>query len=210
MAAPALEPVLVSYEAYLDLERRTGVRHEFLAGAVYAMAGGTPEHAALASNTMVALSAKLAGKPCVPIGSDLKVRIEAASVSTYPDLAVVCGPLERSAQDRNAVVNPTLLVEVLSPGTEAYDRGEKFELYRQLPSLQAYLLVAHDRHCLDLFERTDDGWRFTSAHAGETLHVGSLGVTLDVDALYRDHLGESLARPDPSRAPVITTAQPTE
>src|SRR6185503_12925135 len=114
----------MSYAQYLAAEQASAVRHEYLQGEVFAMAGGTPEHSALAKAVAVRLSVALDGKPCRVFGSDLRVRVEATDLSTYPDVTVVCGKLERSALDQNAVVNPVLLVEILSDTTEAYDRGE--------------------------------------------------------------------------------------
>ena len=181
----------MSYPAYVAAEEQSDTRHEFLRGEVLAMAGGTPEHAALAMAIGVALSNALAGRPCRVYGADLRVRIEATDLSTYPDVTVVCGKLERATDDANAATNPVLVVEVLSDGTEAYDRGEKFAHYRRLPSLREYLLVSQRERRLELYRKNDAGqWVLFEAGPGERLTLASVpGVALAADDVYRDPLG---------------------
>lgn len=131
-----------TYEEYLALEEQSAVRHEFFHGEIYALAGGSPDHAALAA----AVIAKLAGQlpaNCRTFTSDLRVRIVETGLSTYPAAAVVCGATERAPDDGLAIVNPILLVEVTSPSTEEYDRGEKTRHFKLLPSLREILIVSH-------------------------------------------------------------------
>lgn len=127
----------MSDEAYLALERETDVCHEWLRGDVWAMAGGTTEHSVIAANLIVALGSALKGRPSTVHTSDQSIRIDETDRTTHPDVAVVCGKREMSERDENAVTNPAVLVEVLSEGTEAADRGEKFAHYRRLSSLRA-------------------------------------------------------------------------
>ena len=179
----------MTYDQYLAAEAVAEVKHEYLRGEVFAMAGGTPDHARLAMNVGAALVNGLRGKPCSVFSADLRVRVEETDLATYPDVTVVCGRFERAADDDNAAINPTVLVEVLSPGTEAWDRGERFSHYRRIPSLSEYLLVAGDEPRLELFRRSPSGhWEFREAGPGATLELISIGVTLDVDAIYRDPL----------------------
>jgi Uma2 family endonuclease len=180
----------MTYEHYLAAELASTVRHEYLRGQVFAMAGGTPEHAALAMAVGVQLGTALHGKPCRVFGSDLRVRIEGTDLSTYPDVSVVCGRLERSEIDPDAATNPVLSVEVLSDGTEAYDRGEKFAHYRRLRSLREYLLVSQRTPQLELYRRNTAGhWVLFEAGAGESLELESVGgVKIDVDGVYRNPL----------------------
>src|SRR5215212_185514 len=112
----------MSYAEYLAAENKTDVRHEWLRGEVFAMAGGTPEHAALAAAVIAALSAALRDRPCRVFSADARVRVLATGLSTYSDVTVVCGRLETDPEDANAIINPVLLIEVLSDSTEAYDR----------------------------------------------------------------------------------------
>jgi Uma2 family endonuclease len=188
MTQPA--PDHMTYAEYLAAEAASATKHEYLRGEVYAMAGGTPEHAALAMAVGRDLGNQLRGQPCRVFSSDLRVRVEATDLSTYPDVTVVCGRLERSEVDQNAAVNPVLIVEVLSDSTEAYDRGEKFAHYRRLPSLKEYLLVSQKEPRLEVYRRNDAGhWVLFEARRGESLELASLpGVQLATDEVYRDPL----------------------
>jgi Uma2 family endonuclease len=189
------QPVAVrmTYAQYLAAEAASDVKHEFLSGEVYAMAGGTPEHAALAAGVIQELGAALRGKPCRVFSSDLRVRIDETNLSTYPDVTVVCGQLERAEVDKDAATNPVLIVEVLSDKSEAYDRGEKFAHYRRLPSLREYLLVSQKEPRLELYRKNEQGqWVLFEAVAGQTLQLASLpDVALATDEVYRNPLAES-------------------
>jgi Uma2 family endonuclease len=127
------------------------------------------------------------GRRCQVFSSDLRVRIDATDLTTYPDVSVVCDALIISKIDPNAITNPILIVEVLSDSTEAYDRGEKFGHYRQLPSLREYLLVSQHKPKLESYRKNEHGiWQLSEAGAGETLTLAALeGVRLDVDLIYR-------------------------
>jgi Uma2 family endonuclease len=177
-----------SFQDYLDVEELGGVRHEYLDGEIFAMAGGTPEHAALAAALLVTLGVQLRGRPCRPYSSDLRVRVPATGLATYPDAAVIGGEIERDPASPTHVTNPTLVVEVLSPSTEEYDRGEKREHYQQLLSLRAYVLVAQDRRAIEVYarEKGGDPWTHRTYGPGEHAVLTPLGVDLDVDVLYAD------------------------
>jgi Uma2 family endonuclease len=172
------------YREYVALEEHSPVRHEFVAGEIYAMAGGTPEHAALCLQLGSSLNVQLEGKPGRVYGSDLRIRVLATGLATYPDAAVVCGPLERDPEGKNTVLNPTLVVEVLSPGTADYDRGEKREQYQQIPSLREVVLVAYDQRRIEVHRRGADGWSRHEAGPGESIDLTSISCRLEVDALY--------------------------
>ncbi len=191
-ADAALKPY-VSYADYVALEARSDAKHEWLDGVVYDMAGGTPRHAALTMAVGISVGVELGGKPCRVFSSDLKVRIPATGLATYPDLTIVCGKLETSPDDPNAVTNPTLIVEVLSDATEAYDRGEKFGHYRRLDSLREYVLVSQRSKRIEVWRKNDRGkWELAEdAGAGERATLMSIGSTLDVDAVYADPLAPS-------------------
>src|SRR5204862_6984472 len=132
-----------SFAEYLETEEVSTIRHEFYDGEIYAMAGGTPEHAAMAAAITTALGRQLEGTNCRVYSSDLRVRVLATGLATYPDVTVVCGPLERDPESRSTVLNPRAGGEVTSDGTEAYDRGEKLEHYRQNAGLEAVVLASH-------------------------------------------------------------------
>ena len=185
----ALPVAEMSLEDYLAFEAKSQTKHELLRGQVYAMSGGSPEHAALAAQVGAMLITALRGKPCRVFSSDLRIRIPSTELITYPDLSVVCDKLERDPEDPHAIRNPVLLVEVLSPSSEAYDRGDKAAHYRRIPSLREYLLVSQEAKRLELFRRNDRGtWELVEAGPGESLSLASVGVELEVDEVYRDPL----------------------
>lgn len=176
-------------DEYIRLEEYSNVRHEYLDGQIYAMAGGTPEHGACAANVIGLLTAKLGERRCRVYTSDVRIRVQATGLDTYPDVSVVCGHAERDEKDPNALVNPTLLVEVTSPSTADYDRGEKLDQYKLIPSLAEILFVAHDAHRVQVVRRAADGsWSETEALAGASVRLESLGCDLAVDEVYRDPL----------------------
>lgn len=176
----------VSFEEYVRLEDYSNVRHEYFEGAMYAMAGGTPRHAALTSRVIVALGAQLRGGSCEVFDPDLRIRVAATGLATYPDVSVVCGPLETDPADPNTVLNPVVLVEVLSDSTEEYDRGEKLEQYRQIPTVRDVVLASHREPVIELWSRREGGWVQRTCGAGARAELVSIGCTLDVDELYRN------------------------
>lgn len=182
----AADVVRYTYAEYLALERRTDARYEFFDGEVFLMAGGTPRHAKVISNVNVAVGAALGDQPCQAYSADLKIRIPATGLSTYPDL-VICGPLERHPEDRNAATNPTLIVEVLSESTEVWDRTRKFFHYQQIPTLRHYLLVSHDDVRVEHYERAEAGaWTYRVYGPGDTMRLSVLDIAVPVDALFRN------------------------
>jgi Uma2 family endonuclease len=180
----AAHSVRYSFAEYLALEAASNVKHEYLTGQIYAMAGGSPEHAALAAAVIGSLFAELRRRGCRIYDSDLRVRVLATGLATYPDITIVCGPNELDPEDRNTIVNPVVLVEVTSPSTEQYDRSAKFEHYRQIPSLHEYVLVSHSQPSLEVRRRSGQEWLTIQAGPGERATLVSIGCELGVDALY--------------------------
>ena len=177
----------LTYADYLAAEEHSDVKHEYLRGEVFAMSGGTPNHGALAVAMSSTLYSALRGKPCRVFSSDVRVRVVASDFAAYPDVSVVCGQIEAASDDPNAITNPVLIVEVLSDSTEAYDRGEKAAQYRRIPSLREYVLVSQRDSRLELFRRKPQGhWELLEASAGQTLELASVGVTVEVDEVYRN------------------------
>jgi Uma2 family endonuclease len=171
-----------TYTEYLGFEASSNVKHEFLDGQIYAMAGGTPEHAALAAAAITLLGPQLRGGECRPYNSDLRVRTP-SGLTTYPDVTIVCGPRQVDAIDRLAITNPALIVEVLSRSTEEYDSGDKFEHYKTFPSLREYVLVSHRERSVEVRSRGEGGWRVTVVPEGAIAEL-SIGARLDVRELY--------------------------
>ena len=191
MSAPAAFGTL-DVAAYLALEEGSSTKREYLRGVVHAMAGGTPEHGALAVAFASLLASALRGRPCRLFSSDVRICVDETDLFTYPDFSVVCGTLITSAVDRNAITNPIVVVEILSPNTEAYDRGAKMDHYRRLASLREYVLVNHDRAQVEVFRRNEAG-RFEQFvfGVGEAVDLASLGVSVDVATLYEDPLASA-------------------
>lgn len=184
---PATAPVRRLTEAeYLDFERKADVKHEFFDGEMFAMAGGSPAHSLISLNVGAELRNRLKGKPCQAYNNDLRIKIELTGLITYPDLSVICGPLEFTPGTRDTVINPTLLVEVLSPSTEAYDRGKKFHNYQRIPSLREYLLVSQHEARIEQFVRGEAGqWTWRVADGMDaTLLLPSLGITLELGEVF--------------------------
>lgn len=179
---------LVSYEEYLAAESSGTTKHEWLDGVVYAMAGGSLEHSRLAGNVHTAL--KLAFPGCEVFQSDAMLFVRATGLSTYADVTLVCGPVEAQKVERNrkvlgeALVSPTVVVEVLSESTESYDRGEKFTHYMAIASLREYVLVSQHPPCVEVFRRPARGhWASEKAGPGESIVIH--GARVEVDTLYR-------------------------
>ncbi len=181
MTQPAARPA-VSFADYIAMERVATVKHQLVHGEVFDMSGGSPQHAALGLSTGAELRAQLQGKPCRAFSSDLRIR--AGELVTYPDASVVCGPLERDPEDPDTILNPTVVVEVLSDSTEAFDRGKKSETYRSIASLREYVLVDQHAPHIEVYTRTDTGWTLREVRAGERIALASIGCELDVNAVY--------------------------
>lgn len=182
MSSIAERPHL-SLADYLAWEVGQPVRHEYLAGEVFAMTGGTLDHARLTRNLLVALSRRLDGTPCEPFATDAKVLVEAADACFYPDVVVTCSEADRRAEQ--LLREPRVIVEVLSPGTAAYDWGAKFEAYSRLPGLAEYVLVEPGRIAVHVLRPNAAGrWERWSYGPGAELELTSLGVTIPLHELY--------------------------
>lgn len=171
--------------AYLDWEAAQAEKHEYLDGEVFAMAGASEAHVTMAGNLFMALRNHLRGGPCSVFISDMKLQVAADNAFFYPDVFVTCTESDRAHSHYKA--EPSLIVEVLSPSTSAYDRGAKFAAYRKLPSLREYALVDTERHSIDLFRRDDSGhWVLHPYEAGHTVEFASVGLSVPVEQLYED------------------------
>lgn len=171
---------------YLDVEEVSVVRHELIDGEIVAMAGGTPEHAALAGAILALLGGQLRGQPCRTYSADLRIRVESTGLATYADASVVCDPVLRDPRSPTHVVNPTVVFEVLSPSTENYDRGEKREHYQQIDSLREYVLLSQETRKIELWSRasSDTAWSYAEYGPGDTVELRSIGCSLDVSEVY--------------------------
>ncbi len=172
-------------EEYLALERAADYKSEYIDGEIFAMSGGSRRHSLVATNVASELRAALRDLPCEVHGSDLRVNVDEADLYTYPDVTVICGDPEFADAENDTLVNPAVIVEVLSPRTEAYDRGAKFARYRLLPSLRVYMLVAQDRPRVEWYTRGPDGWLLHDADSLDaTVELTEPACTLTLAEVY--------------------------
>jgi len=178
-------------EQYLHLEREAQTKSEFHDGQMFAMAGGSPTHAFLA-NRMGGLLDRQMAPGCRTFNSDLRIKVPVAGLYTYADCSVICGDLQYANDQRDVVLNPLLIAEVLSPSTESYDRGKKFELYRTIPSFREYLLVHQDRPHVEHYSRQDDNsWVLRDyTAANDVLTIARLNIQIPLADLYSAALND--------------------
>ena len=172
-----------SYDEYLDALEMSPLKLEFWGGEILAMAGATPEHEALTARVIALLTSRLPAG-CRPFGSNMKVRIPRSDVTVLPDASIVCGKLQRAADDKTAITNPGLIVEVTSPSTESYDRGDKLKEYKLIKSVQTVWIVSHSTTSVTVVERHSKTWRVTEQASGSRLTLVMPALTIDVQEIY--------------------------
>jgi Uma2 family endonuclease len=183
MSSP--NPGLLSPREYLDLERKSEFRSEYIAGRMYAMSGASRRHSLIAGNFYRELSSQLRGRTCEAHMADLRVKVDPTGLYTYPDIVAICGDVRLEDEHFDTLLNPTVIVEVLSDSTEAYDRGEKFAHYRRLDSLREYVLVAQDKIRIEHYLRQGDAWIFSEISGSDaTLDLESIDCHVSLSAIY--------------------------
>ena len=185
MQAPALDP-FVPLKDYLAFEETSSVKHEYWNGHVIAMSGGSPRHADLIGNVTASFITRLRGKRCRGSSNEQRIRIEASDVEFYPDFVVKCPPEKYSDLDPDALINPALIVEVLSPSSEMKDRGEKFQQYSSIPELRDYILVSQERLLVEHFTRGEGAtWILRRYNLrGDSLFLPHLEIEVPLDEIY--------------------------
>lgn len=173
-------------QEYLAIERRAPTKSEYYRGEMFAMSGASRQHVRVTGNTFALIWNQLRDRRCEVFNSDMRVKVSFSGLYTYPDASVACGQAEFDDGNFDTLLNPLVIVEVLSPSTEDYDRGKKFELYRQLPSLREYLIVAQDRVFVEHHVRQDDdSWRLTDhSDPAQTLQLSSINCRLPLADVY--------------------------
>lgn len=173
-------------EDYLDFERSVETKHEFDRGEVYAMAGASEQHTLIATNIAASLNFQLKGRDCRVYQSDLRVKVADSGLYAYPDVTVVCGERQFTDEKRDTITNPTVLIEVLSPSTENYDRGTKFRRYRALETFQEYVLVEQDVPHVEHYQRqADGGWMLKDVIGLDSvIELSSISCTLALTDVY--------------------------
>lgn len=170
---------------YIERENAAESKSELFNGQIYAMAGASPTHVRISGNVYHAIRTHLRGKSCEAFGSDLRVRVNETGAFVYPDVTVACPPLQFAEDDANALTNPVVVVEVLSPSTEANDRGAKWGHYQHLASLREYVLVAQDKARVEHYSRLDDGsWRYSVAENDGVVSLQAVECNLSLDEVY--------------------------
>lgn len=184
-------------EQYLELERTATYKSQYFLGEIFAMAGASARHNLIVLNCGAILREQLKSRPCLVYPSDLKLEVRATGLITYPDLTVVCGEPELGYQLGDVLYNPVVIVEVLSDSTEAYDRGTKSQHYRQIPSLQHYVLITQGRAAVEIFTRqASDNWLLTSAYQLEqTLQLEQIDCVLSLEEIYAKVIFDSVGKP---------------
>jgi Uma2 family endonuclease len=172
-------------QEYLSLERKSLTKHEYHDGEISAMAGTTREHSLIGGNLARAIGNQFEDRPCEVHTSDLRVSVSEPGVYTYPDVVAVCGEPRFLDNELDTLLNPTVIAEVLSESTEAYDRGAKFRNYRRIPSLREYVLVAQDRMSVERYTRQGDDWIFSElTEPDQALRLESIGCDVPLKAIY--------------------------
>ncbi|HEY9606140.1 MAG TPA: Uma2 family endonuclease [Allocoleopsis sp.] len=180
----------ISPEDYLEGEKISPIKHEYIRGEVYAMAGASKAHGIISLNLATRLKSHLRGSGCIPYMADMKVQIEAAHIYYYPDVTVTCDERDNSSSDEDFIRYPCLVVEVLSSKTAAFDRGDKFADYRTLDTLQEYVLINQERISVECFRRNSEGrWVLYPYSKEEEIHLASVDFYCPIEALYEDVVG---------------------
>ena len=182
----ALEKTFITPEQYLEIEDKAESRSEYFAGQMFAMAGASEPHITLVTNLVVELGLQFRKRPCRVYSTDMKVKVGKTGLFTYPDVVAVCGEAELLNSKNGVLLNPTVIIEVLSDSTELYDRTGKFEHYRRLPSLTDYLMVSQKTACVEQYRRqTDNDWLLTVTEGREqSVEIESIGCRLSLADIY--------------------------
>jgi Uma2 family endonuclease len=176
----------LSIEEYLEMENASSEKHEYYKGEVFAISGAKVTHNIITKNLLTCLTIKLKGKPCQPFGSDQRIHIEANTLFTYPDISIICGDIITRNNDDYNVLNPNVLIEVLSPSTKNYDRGEKFKLYRGIPTLKEYVLVDSEGVHIEIFRfNANHHWELEEYNKNaESILIQSVNTYLSLAEIY--------------------------
>jgi Uma2 family endonuclease len=204
----AIPKVYLTPGEYLTFERQSDVKHEYFRGEVFAMSGASQKHVTIFMNMSHLLVGQLKGRSCRTFGADMRVKVSPTGLFTYPDLVVVCGRPRFEDKELDTLLNPTVIIEILSKSTEAYDRGEKFAQYRTLDTLTDYLLVSQDKPRIERYVRqADGGWLLTeSSGLDAVMPIASIQCQLPLAEVY-DRVEFDEAQPAPKLTVVKEEAE---
>jgi Uma2 family endonuclease len=176
----------ISIDEYLEMENASSEKHEYYQGEIFAISGAKVPHNIIATNLVVALTIKLKGKSCRPFNSDQRIHVEANTLFTYPDISIICGDIITRNNDDYNVLNPTVLIEFLSCSTKNYDRGEKFKLYRDIPTLREYVLVDSESIHIEIFRlNANNHWELEEYNKdAQTVLIQAINMPLSIEEIY--------------------------
>jgi len=179
------EPSLLTPEEYLDIERKSEIRSEYINGRMIAMSGASWRHSIVSGNLFRELSSQLRGRACEAHTNDLRVKVSPTGMYTYPDIVALCGEAELEDEHLDTLLNPSVIIEVLSDSTEAYDRGEKFAHYRRIDTLREYVLVSQNKIRIEHYRRDADQWILSEVSGPDAaLHLESIDCHVPVSTIY--------------------------
>ncbi len=175
-------------EEYLNMEEKALERHEYYQGEIFAMSGSKLPHNTIAGTLFIEIGKHLKGKPCKPFNSDQRIYVEKNGLFTYPDITVVCGKPETRNNDNWNLLNPVVIIEILSPSTKNYDRGDKFKLYREIPSFKEYILVNSEAIGIEVFAINEKGfWELKEyTNSNDSLLITSIQLLIPIKDIYED------------------------
>ncbi|MDQ6903840.1 MAG: Uma2 family endonuclease [Bacteroidota bacterium] len=185
---PAYQKKLYTIQEYLEMENEVSEKHEFYKGEIFAMSGAGKRHNIISINIIISLGKSLKGKHCRPYGSDMRINIPENTLFTYPDISIFCGEVKNLKEDANTATLPVIIIEILSPSTRNYDRGEKFMLYRAIPSLKEYILVDSEAIHTEHFAINKEGlWQLKEHDViTDEIFMETLDVKLPLQEIYED------------------------
>ena len=175
----------ITVSEYFEIERNSLEKHEYYEGELFAMAGAKKKHNLIVSNLIISIGSQFKGRPCSVYPPDMKVAVDKYNHYTYPDISVVCGESKFVNESEDSLVNPKVIIEVLSDSTEKYDRGKKFQSYRNISSLEEYVLVSTENKKVELFTKSsEDKWVFSESDESGIIKLASIDCVLNLDDIY--------------------------
>ncbi|MGN6492101.1 MAG: Uma2 family endonuclease [Agriterribacter sp.] len=175
-----------SIAEYLEIEQEASDKHEYYRGQMFAMVGAGPRHNIIFRNLFRELAHTLKGKPCQPYGSDQRIHIPENGLFTYPDISIICGDIDTSKEDKDSIIHPVMIIEILSPSTRDYDRGSKFTFYRAIATLKEYIVVDSDSILVEVFRLNEHKfWQLEEYNQmNQSLQLQTLGFSIPISEIY--------------------------
>jgi Uma2 family endonuclease len=186
MGAPELKHVTL--QEFLNMERNSTEKHEYFKGDIFAIGGASISHNIISVNCLTEIKNALKGKKCRPYGSDLRIHIPKNTLYTYPDISIICGEIETIDDKFDTATNPSVIIEILPPSKKNYDKGQKFDLYRDIDTLKEYILIDSEKYMVEKFHRNDDNSWFLTEYKNieSNFFIDTIGVEMELSSIYSD------------------------